>query len=218
MATKYPSFLDGSLESDSNETQRDCDRAGLNTKTCGTNLLDEPVLPSLAEPLHRRIQPEQFGNDDYQVALVARKNSTDRTGSLLQPSANADRFLVLPFTWRELLDRVRTETNHSNAVRQSLILRFGDVRVDFLTMEISRSEKPVALTHQAFKLLRFFAKSPERVISREELLNEVWGYTNYPSTRTVDNHIRMLRQKLELNPARPVHFLTVNRVGYKFVP
>jgi DNA-binding response OmpR family regulator len=56
------------------------------------------------------------------------------------------------------------------------------------------------------------------VISRTELLNEAWGYTNYPSTRTVDNHIFMLRQKLERNPARPVHFLTVNRMGYKFVP
>jgi DNA-binding response OmpR family regulator len=218
MALKYPSFLDGSLESYSNETQRDLDRVGLDTKTCGATLLDEPVLPTLAEPPHRRIQPEQFENDDYQIALVARKNSTDRTGSFLQPSATADRFLILPFTWRELLDRVRRETNHSNSVRQSLIMRFGDVRVDFLTMEISRSEKPIALTPQAFKLLRFFTRSPERVISRDELLNEVWGYNNYPSTRTVDNHIRMLRQKLELNPARPIHFLTVNRMGYKFLP
>jgi RNA polymerase sigma-70 factor (ECF subfamily) len=97
-------------------------------------------------------------------------------------------------------------------------MRFGEVRVDFVTMEISRSEKPIALTPQAFKLLRFFTQSPERVISRDELLNEVWGYNNYPSTRTVDNHIFMLRRKLELNPACPVHFLTVNRMGYRFVP
>jgi len=66
--------------------------------------------------------------------------------------------------------------------------------------------------------LRFFAQSPERVISREELLNEVWGYQNYPSTRTVDNHILRLRQKLELDPSNPRFFLTIHGAGYKFVP
>ena len=99
-----------------------------------------------------------------------------------------------------------------------MIVRFGEVRVNFLTMEISRSEKPVVLTAQEFKLLRFFTQTPERVLSRNELLNQVWGYNNYPSTRTVDNHICTLRQKLEPTPARPVHFLTVHGIGYKFVP
>jgi len=68
-----------------------------------------------------------------------------------------------------------------------------------------------------FKLLRFLVQNAGRVISRDELLNEVWGYDNYPCTRTVDNHILRLRQKLELDPARPVHFHTVHGVGYKFV-
>ena len=98
-----------------------------------------------------------------------------------------------------------------------MIARFGEVRVNLLTMEISRSEKPVVLTAHEFKLLRFFIKTPERVVSRNELLNEVWGYHNYPSTRTVDNHILKLRQKLERDPANPVHFRTVHGVGYKFV-
>jgi DNA-binding response OmpR family regulator len=74
------------------------------------------------------------------------------------------------------------------------------------------------MTAQEFKLLRFFAQSPERVISREELLNEVWGYQNYPSTRTVDNHILRLRQKLEMDPGNPRFFLTIHGAGYKFVP
>jgi DNA-binding response OmpR family regulator len=69
-----------------------------------------------------------------------------------------------------------------------------------------------------FKVLRFFISNPNRVLSRNELLNEAWGYENYPSTRTVDNHILKLRQKLERDPARPVHFRTVHSVGYKFVP
>ena len=71
---------------------------------------------------------------------------------------------------------------------------------------------------QEFKIVKFMTQNPNRVISREELLNDVWGYQNYPTTRTVDNHILKLRQKLETDPANPLHFRTVHGVGYKFVP
>ena len=76
----------------------------------------------------------------------------------------------------------------------------------------------VELTHQQFKILQYFIRNPERVISREELLNEVWGYNSYPSTRTVDNHLVKLRQTLESDALNPAHFKTVHGAGYKFVP
>jgi len=98
------------------------------------------------------------------------------------------------------------------------ILAFGDARVDFTSMEASLAGKPVTLTAQEFKLLKFFAGSPGRVLTRDELLNEVWGYQNYPSTRTVDNHILRLRQKLEPDSANPRFFLTIHGAGYKFIP
>ena len=85
-------------------------------------------------------------------------------------------------------------------------------------MQVIREGQSVALTPQEFKILKFMAQSPERVMSREELLNEVWGYQSYPTTRTVDNHILKLRQKLEKDPANPVHFRTIHGAGYKFVP
>jgi len=85
-------------------------------------------------------------------------------------------------------------------------------------MEIHRNGQPVTLTCNEFKTLMYFVKNPRRVISRDELLNEVWGYENYPCTRTVDNHILRLRQKLEADPAHPRHFNTVHGAGYKFVP
>ncbi len=97
------------------------------------------------------------------------------------------------------------------------VLIFGDAVVDFTSMEASLNGKAVTMTAQEFKLLKFFAAAPGRVISRDELLNEVWGYQNYPSTRTVDNHILKLRQKLEKDPSSPVHFRTVHGMGYKFV-
>jgi DNA-binding response OmpR family regulator len=95
---------------------------------------------------------------------------------------------------------------------------FGGVTGCFSTMEIHRNGRPVILRSKEFKTLAYLIKNPRRVISRDELLNEVWGYENYPCTRTVDNHILKLRQKLERDPSRPVHFRTVHGAGYKFLP
>jgi DNA-binding response OmpR family regulator len=101
---------------------------------------------------------------------------------------------------------------------QHEILAFDEVRVDFTSMVAMRGANSLSFTSQEFKLLKYFANSPSRVISREELLNQVWGYENYPTTRTVDNHVLRLRQKLEPDPANPRYFLTMHGSGYKFIP
>jgi len=97
-------------------------------------------------------------------------------------------------------------------------VEFGDVTVDFSAMEALRKGAPVVLTTMQFKTLKYLIQNARRVISRDELLNEVWGYENYPCTRTVDNHILRLRQKLERDPSRPAHLRTVHGAGYKFTP
>jgi DNA-binding response OmpR family regulator len=94
----------------------------------------------------------------------------------------------------------------------------GDVRINFSEMTAFRKGQPITMTAMEFKALKYLIQNPRRVISRDELLNEVWGYQNYPSTRTVDNHILRLRQKLEREPSAPQHFITVHRTGYKFLP
>jgi DNA-binding response OmpR family regulator len=98
------------------------------------------------------------------------------------------------------------------------VVGFGDVIVSFSSVEVSRKGQPVALTALEFKTLKYFIQNARRAISRDELLNQVWGYENYPCTRTVDNHILRLRQKLEPDPRRPVHFRTLRGFGYKFLP
>jgi hypothetical protein len=98
------------------------------------------------------------------------------------------------------------------------MFEFGGVKGCFSTMEVHRNGRPVILTCKEFKTLAYLIKNPRRVISRDELLNEVWGYHNYPCTRTVDNHILRLRKKLEPEPAHPQHFHTVHRAGYRFLP
>jgi hypothetical protein len=98
------------------------------------------------------------------------------------------------------------------------VVEFGGITVCFSAMEIHRNGRAVTLTRKEFQTLAYLIKNARRVISREELLNEVWGYESYPCTRTVDNHILRLRQKLERNPSRPVHFQTIHGAGYKFLP
>ena len=115
-----------------------------------------------------------------------------------------------------MIARVRAEEDDARSLQNSVVL-FGTVRVDLFRSEVRRSDISLVLTALEFKLLRFFVTSPGRTISRDELLNQVWGFENYPCTRTVDNHVLRLRKKLEPDPDYPVHFQTVHGVGYKFV-
>ena len=98
------------------------------------------------------------------------------------------------------------------------MLRFGEIVVDLDTRTVARAGQPVRLTHLEFELLRFFCRSPNRVYSRDQLLREVWGMRQAGQVRTVDNFLAQLRAKLELDPERPRHLLTVRGSGYRFVP
>jgi DNA-binding response OmpR family regulator len=132
----------------------------------------------------------------------------------------ADDYVTKPFSPRELLARVQAAIRRSSRMgaKPAPTRGFGDVTVDLEQMEVVRAGTPVSLTAQEFKLLRYFFENPMRVISRQQLLTEVWGYESYPTTRTVDNQILKLRQKLEPNPTDPRYLRTIHGAGYKFVP
>jgi len=154
------------------------------------------------------------------LPIIILSAKTEVMDKVLLLELGAHDYVTKPFSPRELLARVRTAMRRSPPLRTPLTetFTFGDVKVDFTKMELWREGNLVALTSQEFKVLKFMIQNAERVLSREELLNFVWGYRNYPSTRTVDNHILRLRQKLEKAPANPLHFRTVHSAGYKFVP
>ncbi len=152
------------------------------------------------------------------IPVVVLSASTDVVDKVLLLEIGADDYVTKPFSPRELLARVQAALRRASRIAAvPEIFSFEDISVNFTNMEMTQAGKPVALTSQEFKVLKFFVQNHDRVISREELLNEVWGYQNYPSTRTVDNHILRLRQKLEKDPAHPLHFKTVHGAGYKFV-
>jgi DNA-binding winged helix-turn-helix (wHTH) protein len=187
--------------------------------TSGAPLFEWTIpTPSSSDSSARYERITQLELDNYQIALVPFQNGQDRAGGNRPRAGGMGRLFLLPLTWRELVTRVRGALGHSNLLEENKIVRFGRVSIDFLSMEVRRSDRPVSLTAMEFKALKFFVSNPNRVISRDELLNEVWGYDNYPCTRTVDNHVLKLRQKLESEPADPVHFRTVHGTGYKFIP
>jgi DNA-binding response OmpR family regulator len=124
----------------------------------------------------------------------------------------------MPLTWKEFISQVTKQPVEWERFEINTSATFGQVRIDFLSMEVHRSDRLITMTAMEFKVLKFFVSNPKRVISRDELLNEVWGYDSYPCTRTVDNHVLKLRQKLEPDAPNPVYFQTVRGVGYKFVP
>lgn len=154
-----------------------------------------------------------------EIPIIVLTGSVDEVNRVLLLELGADDYVTKPFSPKELLARVRAvlrRSRRNNPVVEQLY--FSDVSVDFARMEVTRGTRPVALTPQEFKLLKYFAQNPQRVVSRDQLLSDVWGYDSYPSTRTVDSHILTLRQKLEPEPKAPVHFITVHNAGYKFIP
>jgi DNA-binding response OmpR family regulator len=151
------------------------------------------------------------------LPIIVLSAASDVSDKVLLLELGADDYVTKPFSPRELLARVRAALRRTVRAGTGDVVAFAGISVDFTKMEVMREGQSVGLTAQEFKTLKFLVQNAERVISRDELLNEVWGYQNYPSTRTVDNHILKLRQKLERDPANPVHFRTVHGMGYKFV-
>jgi DNA-binding response OmpR family regulator len=149
------------------------------------------------------------------IVLVPRSTAADQVAphkiSAAKSSSECSERTELLGVLGKALERFKSTSGASTVA-------FGDVTINFSAMEALRKGQPVVLTTREFKTLGYFIQNARRVISRDELLNEVWGYENYPCTRTVDNHILRLRKKLELDPSRPVHFRTVHGAGYKFLP
>jgi DNA-binding response OmpR family regulator len=149
--------------------------------------------------------------------LIVLSAINDEIDKVLLLEIGADDYLVKPFGMRELLARIRAVLRRS-APGATTVVSFGDTAVDLERRVVTRAGSPIKLTPAEYNLLTFFLQNPDRALTRDRILNSVWGYESYPNTRTVDAHVVRLRQKLEPDPAAPRHFLTVHAVGYRFLP
>lgn len=149
------------------------------------------------------------------IMLTARGQEVDKVLGL---KLGADDYVTKPFSFMELIARVEAVLRRSAGVRERVdTYEFGDVAVNFKTHEATKSGKPIRLSAREFQLLRYFIDRRGEVVTREQLLDGVWGYENMPFTRTVDMHIAKLRKKVESSAHDPRFLVTVHRVGYKFL-
>jgi DNA-binding response OmpR family regulator len=150
--------------------------------------------------------------------IIMLTSKSDEIDKVLGLELGADDYMTKPFSLRELSARIKAILRRSEEKKSiSHVYNFSDFTIDLIRQEVFKKKKLVEISLTEFKLLEFFIKHEGEVLSREKLLNEVWGYDSYPSTRTVDNFVLSLRKIIEADPANPKHLITMHKAGYKFV-
>ncbi|MDZ4785663.1 MAG: response regulator transcription factor [bacterium] len=148
------------------------------------------------------------------ILLTAKSQEVDKVLGL---ELGADDYLAKPFGMKELVARVKALLRRVQKTKDIDVYEFSNVVIDFKAYRAQRQNEALDLSAREYRLLKFLISKVGNVVTRDELLDEVWGYNSYPTTRTVDNHIAKLRQKIEPDNDEPQHILTVHGVGYKFV-
>lgn len=160
-------------------------------------------------------QLRESGDDIPIIMLTARGQEIDKVMGL---ELGADDYVTKPFSFMELVARVEAVLRRaSRRIERFEVVQVGDMTLDFKKCEATKGGKPLDLSHRELKLLRYFLDHCDEVVSRDQLLNSVWGYESFPLSRTVDTHIAKLRQKIEDDPSNPRYIMTVHRAGYKFI-
>lgn len=160
---------------------------------------------------------KRLREDRIRTPIIVLSALGDEVDKVLLLEIGADDYVVKPFGRRELLARIRAVLRRSGSDAQK-VMHFGDTEVDLERRVVKRRTEEVKVTPAEYNLLTFFLQNPDRPLTRDVILNSVWGYDSFPNTRTVDAHVVKLRQKFEADTNVPRHFLTVHGVGYRFLP
>ena len=180
-------------------------------------LLDWMLPGQSGHAFAKRLRADARTKDLPIIFITARADEADKVAGL---EAGADDYVTKPFSITELLARVRAvlrRTGTGVAKPAADAISIGDIEIDFKLHQARRGTVRIEFTAREFDLLRYFVQHTGQVVTREQILNEVWGYEEFPSTRTIDNFVAKLRQKIETSPHAPEHILTIHGSGYKFV-
>jgi len=160
---------------------------------------------------------KQLRSSNVQTPIIVLSAVGDEVDKVLLLEIGADDYIVKPFGVREVLARIRAVLRRTSADARKTVA-FGDTEVDLKRRVVTRRGQELKFTPAEYNLLTYFLQNPDRALTRDMILNSVWGYASFPNTRTVDAHVVKLRQKLEQDPNVPRHFITVHGVGYRFLP
>ncbi len=160
---------------------------------------------------------KQLRSNQIKTPIIVLSAVGEEVDKVLLLEIGADDYVTKPFGRRELLARIRAVIRRASADAHT-VLRFSDVEIDVDRRVVARAGADIKVTPAEYNLLVYFLQNPDRPLTRDVILNAVWGYDSFPNTRTVDAHVVKLRQKLEPDANIPRHFLTVHGVGYRFLP
>jgi DNA-binding response OmpR family regulator len=156
--------------------------------------------------------------DGVNTSIIMVTSKKEELDKVLGLELGADDYMTKPFSNRELLARIKAIMRREPEIKNDIEeCSFGNLYINFKAMEATKNKKPIELTNMEFKVLKYLCQKENVVIDRDTMLDEVWGYDNFPNTRTVDNFILNLRKKIEDDPSHPQHLVTVHGAGYKFI-
>jgi DNA-binding response OmpR family regulator len=161
---------------------------------------------------------KQLRSDGVQTPILMLTSKGAELDKVMGLEIGADDYMTKPFSVRELIARINALLRRQSAIISEITeFSFDGIHLDFKKQEARKGRKVIDLSAKEFELMKYFVQRKGQVVTRNELLDDVWGYEVTPTTRTIDNYILGLRKKIEKNPARPVHLITVHTAGYKFV-
>lgn len=180
--------------------------------------LDLIILDIMLPKKHGLEVCRDLRSEGFSIPILILTSKKEEMDKVLGLEFGADDYVTKPFSIRELLARIKALLRRKGEMKKEIEeFSFSDIYLDFKKHEALKNKKPVKLSSKEFEVIKYFIDHEGDVISRDMLLNEVWGYENYPTTRTVDNYLLLLRKKLEDDPSNPKHFLTIHTAGYRFV-
>ena len=156
--------------------------------------------------------------DGITVPILMLTSKREETDKVLGLELGADDYITKPCSLRELHARIKANLRRSEIIRKEVsTYTFADLEIDFKKQKSLKKGKPIQFSTKEYEILHFFIQHDDEIVSRDMLLDEVWGYDVFPTTRTVDNYILNLRKKIEIDPTQPKHILTIHKSGYRFI-
>jgi len=187
-------------------------------ETARKNKVDLLILDVMLPGMNGYDVCKQLRSEGVQIPVLMLTGKGEEIDKVLGLELGADDYMTKPFSVRELISRIKALLRRQSDLRTEILeSEFGNVHVDFKKQEARRGNKILRMSSKEFQLLKYFVEHEGEVISRAQLLDDIWGFEVTPTTRTVDNYILSLRKNIEEKPSRPRHLLTIHTAGYKFV-
>ncbi len=187
-------------------------------ETAQKQLFDLIILDLMLPGMNGQEICKKLRNQSISTPIIMLTSKKEEADKVLGLELGADDYVTKPFSIRELIARIKALLRRTQKENVSIEqFTFGKIHIDFQKQVLIKDDRPIKLSVREFEILRYFIEHEDQVVTRDMLLNDIWGYDIFPTTRTVDTFILNLRKKIEADPSNPKHLITIHKAGYKFL-